>query len=368
MQRIQYKILTITILSLLFVFSSSSFTSASEKNSPKNNSHQEEKIDAGEIIIDHVVNHYSWHICTIKDKHISVPLPVILYSKDRGWFAFLSNKFNHGHDAYKNFKIAHTEPNKGQIVELDSKGQVKENKPLDLSFTQVVAGATFAGLLMIIIFISIARSYKNQPNKPPKGLQSLLEPLIIFVRDDIARPNIGEDKYEKFTPFLLTIFFFIFLNNLLGLIPIFPAGANVTGNITVTMSLALFTFLMLTISGNKHYWTEIVNPPAIPWWLKIPIPLIPIIEFMGIIIKPFVLMIRLFANISAGHIISLGFLSLIFVFGNISPALGYGVSVVSVLFMIFLTLLELLVAFIQAYVFTILSAIYFGMAVEEPAH
>jgi F-type H+-transporting ATPase subunit a len=367
MQNPQYKIFIITLLSLLFVFSSSSFTNASEKKSSKNNS-PEEEIDPGRIIIDHVVNHYSWHICTIKDKHISVPLPVILYSKERGWFTFLSNKFNHGHDTYKNFKIAHTEPNKGKIVELDNNGQVKKEKPLDLSFTQVVAGATFAALLMIIIFISIARSYKKQPNKPPKGLQSLLEPLIIFVRDDIARSNIGEDKYEKFTPFLLSIFFFIFLNNLLGLIPIFPAGANVTGNITVTMSLALFTFLVLTISGNKHYWTEIVNPPAIPWWLKIPIPLIPIIEFMGIIIKPFVLMIRLFANISAGHIISLGFLSLIFVFGNISPALGYGVSVVSVLFMIFLTLLELLVAFIQAYVFTILSAIYFGMAVETPEH
>ncbi len=200
---------------------------------------------------------------------------------------------------------------------------------------------------------------------PPKGLQSLLEPLILFIRDDIAKSSIGEKHYEKFTPFLLTIFFFILLNNLLGLVPLFPGGANVTGNITVTMALALFTFFITTITGNKNYWSHIFNTPGVPWWLKLPLPLIPFIELFGVFIKPFVLMIRLFANISAGHIIVLGFFSLIFIFGNMSSGLGMAVSPVSILFTIFMSILEILVAFIQAYVFTILSAIYFGMASEE---
>jgi F-type H+-transporting ATPase subunit a len=192
-----------------------------------------------------------------------------------------------------------------------------------------------------------------------------LEPLILFIRDDVARNSIGEKHYERFTPFLLSVFFFILFNNLLGLIPVFPAGANVTGNITVTMALALFTFIVTQLSGNKHYWTEIFNPPPVPWWLKYPVPLIPIIEFVGVLTKPFILMIRLFANISAGHIVVLGFFTLIFIFGNMNTYAGYGVSVFSVLFSVFLSFLELLVAFIQAYVFTILSAIYFGMAVSE---
>jgi F-type H+-transporting ATPase subunit a len=166
-------------------------------------------------------------------------------------------------------------------------------------------------------------------------------------------------------PFLLTVFFFIFFNNLLGLIPIFPGGANVTGNIAVTMVLALFTFVITTFSGNKAYWKHVINAPGVPWWLKFPVPLMPIVEIMGLFTKPFVLMVRLFANISAGHIIILGFMSLIFIFGNITPAAGFGASVISVAFGIFMSLLELLVAFIQAFVFTLLSALYFGMATEE---
>lgn len=166
-------------------------------------------------------------------------------------------------------------------------------------------------------------------------------------------------------PFLLTVFFFIWINNLLGLIPIFPGGANVTGNIAVTMVLALCTFVITTIKGNKNYWQHIFNTPGVPVWLKLPLPIMPLVEMIGIFTKPIVLMIRLFANITAGHIIGLGFLSLIFIFAGIHPILGYGVSILSILFMIFMTLLELLVAFIQAYVFTFLSAIYFGMAVED---
>jgi F-type H+-transporting ATPase subunit a len=199
-------------------------------------------------------------------------------------------------------------------------------------------------------------------------MQSLLEPVILFIRDDVAKSSIGEKKYEKYMPFLLTIFFFILLNNILGLVPIFPGGANVTGNIAVTMVMAVFTFILTTVNGNRHYWVDIVNTPGVPWWLKLPVPLMPIIEIIGIITKPVVLMIRLFANITAGHIIALGFVSLIFIFGAMNVALGYGVSVVSVAFMIFMNLLELLVAFIQAYVFTLLSALYFGLATIEPEH
>ena len=169
-------------------------------------------------------------------------------------------------------------------------------------------------------------------------------------------------------PFLLTVFFFIFFNNLFGLIPFFPGGANVTGNIAVTLVMAVFTFIITTLNGNKHYWIDIINTPGVPWWLKIPLPLMPVVEIIGIITKPFVLMVRLFANITAGHIIVLGFVSLIFIFGAISAALGLGVSVVSVAFMVFMDLLELLVAFIQAYVFTLLSALYFGLATIEPEH
>jgi len=317
------------------------------------------------MIMDHVVDHYSWHIVTVGDTEVSLPLPVILYSKDRGLFCFSSSHFEHGHSNYKRFKIARKGFNKGNIVELDEQGNVKEEKPLDFSITKTVAAVFVSIILLLVILIPVARRYNQQPNQPPKGLQSLLEPLILFVRDEIARPSIGEKHYERFTPFLLSVFFFILLNNLLGLIPIFPAGANTTGNLTVTMALALFTFIGILITGNRHYWREIFNPPAVPWWLKIPVPLVPLIEFVGIFIRPFTLMIRLFANISAGHIVMLGFFSLIFIFGNMNPLIGYGVSVFSVIFTVFLTLLELLVAFIQAYVFTILSALYFGLALEE---
>jgi F-type H+-transporting ATPase subunit a len=238
----------------------------------------------------------------------------------------------------------------------------------DFSITKIVLAILMSTLLMILVFVSVARAYTRNRDKAPSGLQSLLEPLIIFIRDDIAKSSIGEKKYEKFMPFLLTVFFFIFFNNLFGLIPFFPGGANVTGNIAVTLVMAVFTFVITTINGNKHYWIDIINTPGVPWWLKFPVPLMPVVEIIGIITKPFVLMIRLFANITAGHIIVLGFVSLIFIFGAISAALGLGVSIVSVAFMIFMNLLELLVAFIQAYVFTLLSALYFGLATIEPEH
>jgi len=363
-----YKILLNISIAVFLVLSIQENNFASEKLKEKDSEHKEvnhkkEAFNPGNLIFDHIKDNYNWHLFSFKGKHVSIPLPVILYSKTKGLESFWSNKLNHGH-TYNGFKIAEEGDYKEKIIEVDSQGEFVA-RPFDISITKNVVAIMFSGILMIILFVSIAKTYARRENEPPKGLQSLLEPLILFIRDDIAKNSIGEKKYEKYTPFLLTIFFFILINNLLGLIPLFPGGANVTGNITVTLALALFTFIITTFSGNKNYWKHIFNPPDVPWWLKLPIPLIPFIELIGVIIKPFVLMIRLFANISAGHIIVLGFFSLIFIFGNMSPLLGMAVSPISILFTIFMSFLELLVAFIQAYVFTILSAIYFGMAVEE---
>lgn len=325
--------------------------------------HEKEAFNAGEMIIEHVMDSHEWHIAEIGHTHIIVPLPVILWY-DGKLHTFLSSRFHNDTHTYNGFKLETEGPKAQTIVRADN----PEAAVYDFSITKVVLAIFISCALLLLIFISVANRYKRNPNQAPKGLQSLLEPIIIFIRDDIAKSSIGEKRYEKFMPYLLTVFFFIFINNLLGLVPLFPGGANVTGNIAVTLVMALFTFILTTINGNKHYWVDIVNTPGVPWWLKLPVPLMPIVEIIGIITKPFVLMVRLFANITAGHIIVLGFVSLIFIFGAINAALGGAVSVVSVAFMLFMNLLELLVAFIQAYVFTLLSALYFGLAVVEPEH
>ena len=334
---------------------------------PAHEKTEKEAFDAGEMIMDHIGDAHEWHILTYNDFHLSIPLPVILLDNGN-LVTFSSGHFHHGTEAYKGYKIMNEGENKGKIVKVSHDGETIDATakiPLDFSITKNVLSLFISVLLLCIIFISMANKYKKNPNTAPKGLQSLLEPLILFVRDDIAIPGLGKKNYARFMPYLLTIFFFIFLNNLLGLIPIFPGGANLTGNIAVTMVLALFTFVITTFNGNKGYWTHIFNAPGVPWWLKFPIPLMPIVEIVGVITKPFVLMVRLFANMTAGHIILLGFMSLIFIFGNMNITIGYGVSVFSIAFGVFMTMLELLVAFIQAYVFALLSAIYFGMAMEE---
>jgi len=321
---------------------------------------EEEKFNPGTFILDHIGDAYEWHILTWNGHHVSIPLPVILYSKQSGFHVFMSSSFHHG--SHEGFSIAADGVHKGKIVE-----QTTDERPLlDLSITKNVLAILVSMAIILWVFLSVAKAYKSRSNLPPKGLQSWVEPVILFVRDDIARPSIGH-KYKRFMPYLLTLFFFILVNNLMGLIPFFPFGANVTGNIAITLVLALFTFFITLFSTNKNYWMHIVNAPGVPWWLKSPIlPLMPFIELTGVITKPFVLMIRLFANITAGHIIVMGFFSLIFIFGEMNVALGFGASVISVLFTVFMFFLELLVAFIQAYVFTLLSALYFGMAVEEP--
>ncbi len=333
----------------------------------------EGEYNAGEMIIEHIVDAHEWHIADFGHTHITVYLPVILIH-DAQITVFSSKHIEHGHAAYKGFAIAHTGDNAGKFVKIVDndfleRGIITEDTsstlPYDFSITKNVMAIFVSMIILLWLFIGIAKAYSRREGKAPKGMQSLLEPIILFIRDDIAKASIGEKKYEKYMPYLLTLFFFIFLNNLLGLIPIFPFGANVTGNVAVTMVLAVFTFVITTFSGNKNYWMHIINAPGVPWWLKFPIPLMPIVEIIGVFTKPFVLMVRLFANIAAGHIIVLGFMSLIFIFGGINAWLGMGVSVVSLLFSVFMSVLELLVAFIQAYVFTLLSALYFGMAIEE---
>ncbi len=331
--------------------------------------HQSEEFDAGKFVIEHVLDSYEWHIAGWGDKHYSIPLPVILYSLNpefhggKRFHVFMSSKFNHGHDDYRGFRISHTEEHNHKIVEVDQRGN-ELGRPIDLSLTKVVAGAVVSAILLIALALVAVRNARHNRGGAPSGVQNLLEPVIVFIRDEIAKPSIGP-HYKKFMPPLLTLFFFILLTNLLGLIPIFPFGANVTGNISVTMVLALFTFLVTAIRGNANYWKEVFNPD-VPTFLKFPIPLMPFLELVGMFTKPFVLMIRLFANMLAGHLIIMVFISLIFIFSNLmGPAAGYGVSPVSVAFSVFIMLLDVLVSFIQAYVFTLLSAIYFGMATAE---
>ena len=336
---------------------------------PKEGEPQQEggKFQAGKFVIEHVSDAYEWHIATLGETEISIPLPVILHSSTKGWNIFWSSQFHHGLSAYNGFRIEHEGKNEGKIVELNEQGEIID-LPIDLSITKTVTGILVSVIAMLLIFLSIAKSAKRSVNRAPSGMQNLFEPIILFIRDEVAKPAIGEKKFERFMPFLLTVFFFILINNLFGLIPIFPFGANVTGNIAVTLVLALFTFFITTFNSNKHYWKEIYNP-EVPWWLKFPIPLMPIVELTGVITKPFVLMIRLFANMLAGHLIVTVFVGLIFIFGkSFGIEAGLGVSVVSVGFSVFMVLLDVLVAFIQAYVFTLLSALYFGMASPEHHH
>ncbi|NSW93144.1 MAG: F0F1 ATP synthase subunit A, partial [Bacteroidales bacterium] len=288
---------------------------------------------------------------------VAVYLPVILYTKETGLQVFSSKKLAHGHE-YNGFRLAEEGEHKGRIILTDENGQ--EILPLDFSMTKSVIGMLFAAIIGLWLFLSLSRSYRKTGVSYPRGIQSFLEPVVLFVRDDIAIPNIGEEKHEKFMPYLLSVFFFILINNLMGLIPFPPPfGANVTGNIAVTMTLALFTFFIIQFNGSKSYWKHLVATPGVPFWL---VPIMFPVELIGMLAKPFALMVRLFANITAGHIIVMSLISIIFIFKSIA------VAPVSALFVIFMDCLELLVAFLQAYVFTLLSALFISLAVKEEHH
>lgn len=336
----------------------------SNSHGPESGTEAVKEFNASEFILDHIADSHEWHIMTLGQgehaKHISIYLPVILYSRESGFHFFSSRKLAHGHE-YKGFKLMEEGDLKGKIVAVRADGSPdEENIPLDFSMTKAVVGMLAAAIIGLWIFLTLSRSYRRTGISHPKGIQSLLEPVICFVRDDIAIPNIGHEKYEKFMPYLLSVFFFILINNIMGLIPFPPPfGANVTGNIAVTFTLAFFSFVIIQINGNKTYWKHIFATPGLPVWL---LPIMIPVEIIGIIAKPFALMIRLFANITAGHIIVMSLLALIFIFDSLA------VAPVSIIFVIFMDCLELLVAFLQAYVFTLLSALFISLAVVEEHH
>ncbi|MDX2429464.1 MAG: F0F1 ATP synthase subunit A [Bacteroides sp.] len=333
----------------------------------------EEEFNPSTFALEHIRDSHEWHILTKKNgEHVSVPLLVIVYSKNSGLHAFSSKKIAHGHK-HDGFMMGHgtmmVENKKGEsiekslvgkIIEVDGHGEMLDTGlPLDFSITKNVFMMMLSMIVLLVVFLTLAKSYKKIGISAPRGLMGFIEPLIVFIEEDVAIPNIGEDKYARFMPYLLTVFFFILINNLMGLIPFFPFGANVTGNIAVTFVLATFTFIITTFSGNKAYWGHVFNTPGVP---KLLAPIMIPVEIIGLFTKPFALMIRLFANITAGHIIILSLISLIFIFKSIFLA------VPSLIMVIFMDFIELLVAFLQAYIFTLLSALFIGMAMPEHHH
>lgn len=329
----------------------------------------DKKFDPKDMIMHHVKDAHEFHIIDWNDKPISLPLPIILWT-DNGLTIFMSSAFHHDDSGlevverngskFVKFHEKIYQLNTGESeASFDEKHNLKNgSKPLDFSITRNVFMMWVSVAVLLFIFFSAARSYRKSENNVPSGIGSFVEPLVVFVRDEIAKPMIGEHKYKKYMPYLLTIFFFIWINNIFGLIPILN-GANLSGNIAFTMVLALFTFIITTVSGNKNYWKHIFWMPGVPVPMKI--FLMPI-EIIGMFTKPISLMIRLFANITAGHIIILALMSLIFIFKSVA------IAPVSVAFSLFITVIEIVVTAIQAYIFTILSALYFGMATEEAHH
>ncbi len=323
----------------------------------------DEKLDVKEVIFDHIGDSYEWHITSLGSLHISIPLPIILYSQESGWHTFLSSRLAHGQE-YNNFHIADGGDYDGKIVERISDGYFK--RPLDFSLTKIAVGVIINCILLLLIILYVSRWYKSKKvsDEAPNGFVGIMEMFIMMVNDDIIKPSVGKD-YWKYSPYLLTAFFFIFFSNIMGLIPIFPGGANVTGNIAITLFLALCTFVAVNLFGNREYWREILWPD-VPVWMKAPIPLMPIIEIFGLFTKPFALTVRLLANIMAGHSVILALCCIIFITHSMGPLLNGSMTIVAVLFSIFMNCLELLVAFIQAYVFTMLSAVFIGMSRVEP--
>lgn len=329
-----------------------------------------EKVNISEVAFEHILDAHSWHLWGEHEHAVSIPLPVILKTNN-GIVFFMSSEFHHdvhgkvvvekNGERFVNFEekiyYASADANEhGQYLQTTTgpKGEIEVSNAsvLDFSITKNVTQMLFSAILLFLIFTSIARAYKKQGvTSAPKGKQSFFEPLIVFVRDDIAKGNIGAGS-DKYVPYLLTVFFLILINNVFGLIPI---GANLTGNIAFTLVLATFTLIIVNINGNKNYWSHIFLPhaPKAIWPILIPI------EIVGILTKPFALMIRLFANIAAGHIIVISLIGLIFIFES------YAIAPVSVAFALFIDVLECLVAFLQAYIFTMLTALFIGSAVAD---
>jgi F-type H+-transporting ATPase subunit a len=329
----------------------------------------ESGLDTKGVVMGHIRDSYNWHITNIGDKPIVIDLPIIVYSST-GWHLFSSAQFSeevdpkgYRHGPY-NLVIPEVGDNTGKIVELDNSGI--EKRPFDISITKTVVTLFIDAILLLSCILLPARWYKkhNVSDPAPKGFTGFIEMFVIYVQDEIIKPGVGKG-YEKYSPYLLTCFFFIFTCNVMGLMPFPPGGGNVTGNIAITFFLAICTFIITQFSGNRHYWKDVFWP-EVPLLLKAPIPLIPVIEFVGIFTKPFALMIRLFANMMAGHAIALALTCLIFVVASKALGLLIGMTTLSVLLSVFMMCLEVLVCFIQSMVFTMLSATFIGLAKAVP--
>tara|TARA_B100001287_G_scaffold62496_2_gene50606 strand:- start:26693 stop:27799 length:1107 start_codon:yes stop_codon:yes gene_type:complete len=360
-------------ISLLFIllFATNIFAGSAEKSSGS------KEFDVNQMIMHHIKDSHEFHIMDLNDsdgtKHsISFPLPIILWTEN-GLVTFLSSAFNHKDDGtalvqisgqsftkyHEKIYYADTTTDSKKYISYDKKGNIANLKPLDLSITKMVFSMFISITFLVFIFIVTAKSYSKSSKGAPTGLGKFTEPLIMFIKDEVAVPMIGEKNYKKYMPFLLTLFFFIWINNVMGLIPFFPFSANLSGNIAFTFVLAFLTFIITTFVAKRDYWKHIFWMPGIPVPMKL---FLAPIEFLGIFIKPISLMIRLFANITAGHIIILSLISLIFIFKSLwlAPA--------SLFFSVFISLIEVLVVAIQAYIFTMLSALYIGSAIEEHEH
>lgn len=378
----RFKSLSVIAFSLIaFLFSAPVFSqhggeeNHSEKKEEGHPKEEKKGFNASEVIFGHVLNAHEFHFLDIGDHPVTIPLPVILYSSQRGFTTFMSSRFEHGHKTHDGYALLteHSihemglDPkafNPGDIVAVDEAGKLDAStKVYDLSLTRNVVQMLIALAIFTWIMLRIAKRYKSGVGvtSAPKGSQSLLEPVITFVRDEVAKPNLGH-KYEKYLPYLLTVFFFILINNIFGLI---PGSANVTGNIAFTAVLGIISFVVILFSSNSHYWGHIFNPPGVPLGVKF--ILVPV-EFLSVFIKPFALIIRLFANMVAGHIIIICLISLIFIFGQLNPIAGWGASPLSIGFTVFIYLIEVLVAFLQAFIFTMLTAVFIGQAFEGEHH
>lgn len=334
------------------------------------------KIDPSRIILEHVGDGHEFHFFSIGKKPVTLPLPVILYSPaaGKGWSVFISSAFDHGHVEYRGYRLLDDEfieehkldekiYKAGKIYAVDAAGMPDPGVAVyDLSLTRNATQVLISVILLIWLMTGVAKQYARGGgvSSAPKGFQNAIEPVIIFVRDEVGKANLGP-KYEKYMPFLLSIFFFILINSLLSLL---PGTANVAGNIAFTAVLGLISFVVIIFSSNKHYWGHIANPP-VPLGVK---PIMIPVEIMGLFTKPFALIIRLFANMISGHIIILSFILLIFIFGAMNTGLGWGTSPFFVLMAVFIYLIELLVAFIQAFIFANLTAVFIGQAFEGSHH
>lgn len=313
------------------------------------------KLDPAEIIMDHIKDAHEFHFFTLhkadgSEFHATVSLPVIIYSIEKGLSMFSSSHFHHGHEAHNGYKLEH-----GKIHALDPNEHI-----IDFSITKNVVQMILALVILVVLMIGIANKYKRGQGitSAPKGWQNAIEPVITFVRDEVAKPNLA-GKYMKYLPYLLTVFFFILVNNIFGLL---PGSANVTGNIAFTVVLGVISFFVILFSTNKHFWAHIFWYPGVPLPVRLFI-MLPV-ELLGVFTKPFALIVRLFANMVAGHIIILSFITLIFIFGSMSTVAGWGFSPLSVAFAVFIYLIEIMVAFIQAFIFTNLTAVFIGQAFE----